>query len=62
MKGTVILGAGPTGLGAAYRLTERGETDFEIYERAPRVHQRRPSSALLLQIRFWTSLIATCTT
>ena len=37
MKGTVILGAGPTGLGAAYRLAERGETDFEIYERAPRV-------------------------
>ncbi|MGE5277265.1 MAG: protoporphyrinogen/coproporphyrinogen oxidase [Acidobacteriota bacterium] len=37
MRGIVILGAGPTGLGAAYRLTERGETDFEIYERAPRV-------------------------
>jgi protoporphyrinogen oxidase len=37
MRGTVILGAGPTGLGAAYRLAERGETDFEIYERAPRV-------------------------
>ena len=37
MRGTVILGAGPTGLGAAYRLAERGETDFEIFERAPRV-------------------------
>jgi protoporphyrinogen oxidase len=37
MKGVVILGAGPTGLGAAYRLAERGETDFEIFERAPRV-------------------------
>ncbi|MGH9367733.1 MAG: protoporphyrinogen/coproporphyrinogen oxidase [Thermoanaerobaculia bacterium] len=37
MRGTVILGAGPTGLGAAYRLVERGETDFEIYERAGRV-------------------------
>ena len=37
MKGTVILGAGPTGLGAAYRLVERGETDFEIFEKAPRV-------------------------
>lgn len=37
MKGTVILGAGPTGLGAAYRLCERGETGFEIYERAGRV-------------------------
>ncbi|HEV2063975.1 MAG TPA: FAD-dependent oxidoreductase [Thermoanaerobaculia bacterium] len=37
MKGTVILGAGPTGLGAAYRLVERGETDFEVFEKAPRV-------------------------
>ncbi len=37
MKGTVILGAGPTGLGAAYRLGERGETDFEVFERADRV-------------------------
>lgn len=37
MRGTVILGAGPTGLGAAYRLAERGETDFEIFERAGRV-------------------------
>ncbi|HEY7862750.1 MAG TPA: FAD-dependent oxidoreductase [Thermoanaerobaculia bacterium] len=32
--GTVILGAGPTGLGAAWRLTERCEGDFEIYERS----------------------------
>jgi protoporphyrinogen oxidase len=37
MKGTVILGAGPTGLGAAYRLVERGEKDFEVFEKAPRV-------------------------
>ncbi len=28
----VILGAGPTGLGAAYRLQELGYTDWEIYE------------------------------
>jgi protoporphyrinogen oxidase len=35
--GIVILGAGPTGLGAAYRLAERGEKGFEIFERAPRV-------------------------
>jgi len=35
--GTVILGAGPTGLGAAYRLVERGQTDFEIFERAGQV-------------------------
>ncbi len=37
MRGTVILGAGPTGLGTAYRLQERGETDFEIFERADRI-------------------------
>jgi protoporphyrinogen oxidase len=35
--GIVILGAGPTGLGAAYHLRERGVDDFEIFERAPRV-------------------------
>ncbi len=35
--GIVILGAGPTGLGAAYRLCERGETGFEIFERSGRV-------------------------
>ena len=35
--GIVILGAGPTGLGAAYRLVERGETGFEIFERAGQV-------------------------
>ncbi|HYX19614.1 MAG TPA: FAD-dependent oxidoreductase [Thermoanaerobaculia bacterium] len=35
--GTVILGAGPTGLGAAYRLRERGENDFEIFERSGQV-------------------------
>ena len=34
MRGIVLLGAGPTGLGAAYRLHERGETDFEVFERA----------------------------
>lgn len=28
-----IIGAGPTGLGAACRLTEQGETDFGIFER-----------------------------
>jgi len=28
-----IIGAGPTGLGAAYRLTELGETDFRLFER-----------------------------
>ncbi|HWZ86927.1 MAG TPA: FAD-dependent oxidoreductase [Thermoanaerobaculia bacterium] len=35
--GIVILGAGPTGLGAAYRLRERGEDAFEIYERSGQV-------------------------
>jgi protoporphyrinogen oxidase len=34
LSGIVILGAGPTGLGAGYRLRERGEDGFEIYERA----------------------------
>ena len=37
MSGTVILGGGPTGLGAAYRLRERGEDRFEIFERADRI-------------------------
>jgi protoporphyrinogen oxidase len=37
VSGTVILGAGPTGLGAAYRLRERGVDDFEIFERSGRV-------------------------
>lgn len=30
---TVILGAGPTGLGAAYRLKELGYHNFEVFER-----------------------------
>jgi len=29
----VIIGAGPTGLGAAYRLQQLGETDFKIFEK-----------------------------
>lgn len=33
----VIIGAGPTGLGAAYRLTELGHDNFSIYERNPYV-------------------------
>jgi protoporphyrinogen oxidase len=28
-----IIGAGPTGLGAAYRLTQLGHADFTLYER-----------------------------
>jgi protoporphyrinogen oxidase len=31
----VILGAGPTGLGAAYRLAELGYTNFHMYDRLP---------------------------
>jgi protoporphyrinogen oxidase len=29
----VILGAGPTGLGAAYRLKELGYSNFVVYDR-----------------------------
>jgi protoporphyrinogen oxidase len=31
----VILGAGPTGLGAAYRLSERGHRNWALYEAGP---------------------------
>lgn len=34
-KRIVIIGAGPTGLGAAYRLKELGHDNFAIYERSP---------------------------
>jgi protoporphyrinogen oxidase len=34
-KRIVILGAGPTGLGAGYRLKELGYKNFMIYEQAP---------------------------
>jgi protoporphyrinogen oxidase len=33
----IILGAGPTGLGAAYRLRELGYNNFSLYEREERV-------------------------
>src|SRR5437667_6020280 len=33
----IILGAGPTGLGAAYRLKELGHENFHIYDRAAQV-------------------------
>src|SRR2546423_6115908 len=33
----VILGAGPTGLGAAYRLKELGHHNFQIYERSAHI-------------------------
>lgn len=32
-----ILGAGPTGLGAAWRMRERGENGYQIYERSGQV-------------------------
>ena len=32
MTRIVILGAGPTGLGAAYRLQELGHEDWDLYE------------------------------
>lgn len=34
-KRIVIIGAGPTGLGAAYRLKELGQKDFVVLDRAP---------------------------
>lgn len=37
LKKLVVIGAGPTGLGAAYRLQERGYSNWEIYERNPYV-------------------------
>ena len=37
MSRIVIIGAGPTGLGAAYRLRELGHDDWDIYERSVRV-------------------------
>ena len=33
----LIIGAGPSGLGAAYRLKELGETEFHILERSDHV-------------------------
>lgn len=36
-KSIIILGAGPTGLGAGYRLQEAGFADFCIYDRNPYV-------------------------
>jgi protoporphyrinogen oxidase len=37
MTRIVILGAGPTGLGAAYRLQELGHEDWDIFERSDHV-------------------------
>ncbi|HYK98088.1 MAG TPA: FAD-dependent oxidoreductase [Candidatus Acidoferrales bacterium] len=37
MTRVVIIGAGPTGLGAAYRLSELGHDDWDIYEKSDRV-------------------------
>src|SRR3954453_3291390 len=34
-KKIVIIGSGPTGLGAAYRLKELGYDSFQMYEKAP---------------------------
>jgi len=34
-KKIVIIGSGPTGLGAAYRLKELGHENFTIYEKSP---------------------------
>ncbi len=31
----LVLGAGPTGLGAAWRLTEHGHDDWQLIDGAP---------------------------
>jgi protoporphyrinogen oxidase len=36
-KKIIIIGAGPTGLGAGYRLKELGYTNFTIYDRQPQI-------------------------
>ena len=36
-KKIVIVGAGPAGLGAAYRLAELGHEDWEVFEREDHV-------------------------
>src|SRR6185295_1241662 len=36
-KRVVIIGSGPTGLGAAYRLKELGYNSFQIYEKSPHI-------------------------
>ncbi len=36
-KKIVIIGAGPTGLGAAYRLKELGYKNFHLYEKSPHI-------------------------
>jgi protoporphyrinogen oxidase len=36
-KRIIIIGAGPTGLGAGYRLKELGYTNFAIYDRLPEI-------------------------
>ncbi len=37
MTRVIVLGAGPTGLGAAYRLQELGYDDWDVYERSDHV-------------------------
>src|SRR5882762_5355427 len=36
-KKIVIIGAGPTGLGAGYRLKEQGYKNFQMYDRLPHI-------------------------
>lgn len=36
-KKIIIIGAGPTGLGAAYRLKELGYQNFQVYDRLPHI-------------------------
>ena len=43
----VIIGAGPTGLGAGYRLKELGYKNFQIYDRLPYIGGLASSLTLL---------------
>ena len=53
----IIVGAGPTGIGAAYRLKKLGYTNFKVIEAGPIAgglprSSRWPSSAVRIRLRF----------
>ena len=62
--GVLIVGAGPTGLGAATRLHQQGKTDWALIDQArrpgplPAAQQRRCGGCLLRESRVLLSLRA----